>query len=133
MWLPTTSVTVRATGAASSTQAWQRYVELDRWATWSPQVQRVEADGRLLVPGLTGRVVGPLGVSVGFRVTDVRDREWTWEVSLPAGLGLVMRHVVLEHPRGCRTELHLRGPAPLVVGYAVPARVALRRLVSGKQ
>lgn len=132
MWLPTTSLTVRATGTASPAQAWQRYVELDRWPTWSPQVTRVEADGRRLCPGLTGRVVGPLGVSVGFRVTDVHDREWTWEVSLPAGLSLVMRHVVLAHPHGSQTELHLRGAAPLVVGYAVPARVALQRLVSGQ-
>ncbi len=99
--------------------------------TWSPQVHRVESDGKRLHPGLTGRVVGPLGVSARFWVTDVQDREWTWEVSLSAGQGMVLRHVVLEHPRGSQTELHLRGPAPLVVGYAVPARVALHRLVSG--
>ncbi|MGZ6793671.1 MAG: SRPBCC family protein [Mycobacteriales bacterium] len=128
MWLPLTTVTLRAAGDASPERAWERYAGLDLWSTWSPQVRGVEADERRLRTGLSGRVVGPLGVRVPFTVTDVGPRSWTWEVRA-AGATLVLHHLVLAHPGGSLTELRVRGPVPLALGYAPAAQLALRRLV----
>lgn len=128
MWLPSATVTLRAAGDAAPELAWERYADLDLWSTWSPQVRAVEAPERRLRTGLAGEVVGPLGVRVPFTVTDVGPRSWTWEVQF-LGTTLSLRHLVLAHPRGSLTELGVRGPAPLALGYAAPAQLALHRLV----
>lgn len=130
MWLPTTSLTQRAAGAAPAELAWRRYDELALWSTWSPQVQDVEADGERLRAGLTGDVIGPLGVRVPFQVTYVGQWEWTWQVRLPLGVHLDLHHAVTATATGSATLLRTTGPVPLVLGYAPLAQVALHRLVS---
>ncbi len=128
LWLPSLSWTVSASGPASPDLAWQRYDDLDLWSTWSRQVQGVDCAERRLRPGLTGQVLGPAGVRVPFRVTEVGEREWTWQVSR-VGVVVTMHHVVTSHPGGSATRLTMRGPVPLVLAYAPLARSALGGLV----
>jgi hypothetical protein len=129
MWLPSTTVTLRAAGDAPPELAWERYADLDLWSTWSPQVRAVEADERRLRTGLTGTVRGPLGLRVPFTVTEVSERAWSWDVRA-LGATLTLHHLVLPHPDGSLTELRVTGPAPLALGYAAPAQLALHRLVT---
>lgn len=133
-------ITIRASGSAPPATVWARYEHLDLWATWSPYLRSVEVDAepghqwtrRKLVPGLTGQVRGPLGLSVRFTVltVDPGAMRWTWRVRR-GPIALHLDHGVEAHDGGSLTTLTLSGPAPLVVGYLPPARWALRRLVSG--
>lgn len=127
------TITLRAHGPASAEAAWERYARPALWSSWSPQISRVEVDAERLSAGLTGRVVGPVGLFVDFTVDrwDEAAREWTW-TARPAGsarLALVLDHGVRERDAGASTWLRVRGPLALVLGYAVPARLALHRLV----
>ena len=122
---------VTETGRASPAVVWSRYENLDLWATWSPQVQEVIAATRRLAPGLTGLVVGPLGVRLPFEVmqVDAEAMRWSWHVRY----GLV--HATLDHSLspapggGCTTELVIDAPAYAVLAYRPIAALALRRLV----
>ncbi|KJK12958.1 hypothetical protein UB45_06720 [Terrabacter sp. 28] len=123
--------TVSETGKATPADAWTRYENLDLWATWSPQVQEVIAATRRLTPGLTGLVVGPLGVRLPFEVTtvDAAAMAWSWHVRF----GLV--HATLDHSvrpapgGGCTSDLVIDAPAYAVLAYRPIAALALRRLV----
>lgn len=133
-------LTLRASGGAPAAVVWERYERLALWPTWSPQIRRVEADGELLRAGLEGRVHGPAGLAVDFAVTAVDDaaRTWSWHLRT-AGVGaarisvaLDLDHAVLPRGPGAATTLTISGPtvaAPIVVGYAPVARLALGRLV----
>ncbi|MFM6852302.1 MAG: SRPBCC family protein [Terrabacter sp.] len=122
---------VTETGKASPAVVWSRYENLDLWATWSPQVQEVIAATRRLAPGLTGLVVGPLGVRLPFEVTavDAAAMQWSWHVRY----GIV--HARLDHSvrpaaeGGCTSELVIDAPAYAVLAYRPIAAMALRRLV----
>jgi hypothetical protein len=138
-------VHVGTEGTATAEAAWERYADPDAWSGWSPQIRRVETAPeqdpppqetaqpapRRIRPGLRGVVVGPVGVQVPFEVLDVDEEEmtWTWRVHA------VLAELTLEHSvsarvgGGCRTDLGITGPAPLVLGYAPLARLALTRLV----
>ncbi len=61
---------------------------------------------------------------------DEAARQWSWTVSLgPVRLHLL--HWVTDGPDGgSTTGLRVSGPAPLVVGYAPLAHLAIGRLVS---
>ncbi len=85
---------------------------------------------RRIAPGLRGVVVGPVGVQVPFEVLAVDEAAmtWTWRVRA-ASAELTLEHSVTPDGDGCRTDLTITGPAPLVVGYAPVARFALTRLV----
>ena len=119
------------TGRATPAVAWGRYENLDLWATWSPQVQEVIAATRRLAPGLTGLVVGPLGVRLPFEVltVDTAAMEWSWHVRF----GFV--HATLDHTvrpapgGGCTSELVIDAPAYAVLAYRPVATLALRSLV----
>ena len=141
-------LTLRASGPAAAAVAWRRYADLDAWATWSPQIDAVSTEGsRTLSAGLAGAVTGlPLAgrplLAVGFAVEDVDEdaMAWSWRVrptrvalDLPAWTGrlaaLRLEHSVRATQHGSATTLRLTGAAPVVLGYALPALVALRRLV----
>jgi len=122
-------ITLHARGDAPPEVVWERYADLRRWSQWSPQVSAVESSGTTLKKGLTGTVIGPLGIEVPFEVVEVGIRSWAWVVHW-AGLDLHLDHKVLPFGGGAETELHMRGPAPVVVAYAPFARIALRRLVT---
>ncbi len=125
------TLNLRATGPVGPELAWQRYVEPRRWTSWSPQLRRVEYGPSRLETGTAGRVVGPLGVWLGFWVEDVDEpaRTWTWVVRR-GPVSVVLQHGVEAAGSGSRTWLALRGPAPVVLAYAPIARVALGRLVT---
>lgn len=126
-----TTRTLRATGPATAEVAWERYARPAQWPTWAPQIRAVRTPGERIAPGLAGRVVGPLGISVRFVVESVDEarRRWVWRVRL-GPLRLRLHHGVRAHERGgVTTDLRIEGPLPAVVLYAVPARLALRRLV----
>ena len=96
----------------------------------SPPLSSTDPAPRRIAPGLRGVVVGPVGVQVPFEVLAVDEAEmtWTWRVRA-ASAELTLDHSVTPHRDGCRTDLTITGPAPLVIGYAPVARFALTRLV----
>jgi hypothetical protein len=121
-----------ASGPVAPATAWQRYVVLAEWPTWAGHIASVEADGDRLRPGLRGRVSGPFGVGVTFVVTAVDEagRTWSWDVRW-GPIELHLDHdVTARAGGGTRTGLELDGPAPVLLGYAPVARLALQRLVS---
>ncbi len=125
---------MRVTGPAPVAVVWERYAVPACWAGWAPHIRGVDTGGDTggdrIVPGLAGRVRGPLGLRVTFVVTDVdeRRRRWSWNVRL-GPVRLHLRHGVDANPAGTTTWLAVRGPTPVVVAYLPVARVALRRLV----
>jgi hypothetical protein len=126
-----TTLTVHATGPASPAEVWERYAVPARWPGWSPQITGVEVPVDRLATGVSGRVLGPLGLAVPFTVEDVDEaaRQWSWRVAV-GPLRVRLLHWVAEGPGGgTTTGLRISGPAPLVLGYAPPALLALARLV----
>jgi hypothetical protein len=126
-----TVLTLHATGPEAPAEVWERYAVPARWPEWAPQITGVELPVTRLAAGVTGRVRGPVGVTLPFVVDAVDEtaRQWAWTVSLgPVRLHLL--HWVAEGPDGgSTTGLRMDGPAPLVVGYAPLARLAIGRLV----
>lgn len=130
-----TSLTLHATGRAPVERAWGRYFDTRLWSSWSPQIRRVQLDddgdhGQQLRTGLTGRVIGPAGVSVRFEIdaVDAAARTWSWRVH--AGpISLRLLHAVRTAEDGSATTLTIRGPAPVVLAYCPVAQLALRQLV----
>jgi hypothetical protein len=155
---------VEASGPIPVPTAWERYERVELWPRWAPQIRSVTTTGPTTPPttppaasatrsprlaaGLTGRIVGPLGVWVEFTVLDV-DREahrWAWQVRRgplalhlehgvepAAGGRTVRRPEDITQPAasaGSRAWLVVSGPAPVVLGYAPAAWIALRRLVT---
>jgi hypothetical protein len=117
-------------------EVWERYARPGLWSGWAPQIRDVEVDVDRMTAGLTGRVQGWGGLSVDFVVDSWDDdaRSWTWTVrprlavpptSLPV---LRLRHGVRPSNRGSQAWLVIEGPAVLVFGYLLPARLALYRL-----
>ncbi len=130
-----TVVTLHAHGRAPVAQAWERYADPGLWATWAPQIQRVDTTTDRLRPGTTGVVHAGLlsrpTLPLRFTVLDVDEdkREWSWRVR--AGLlSLRLEHGVTAHLTGSSTWLRVHGPLPVVLAYAPVARLALGRLVA---
>ncbi|SFO56773.1 Polyketide cyclase / dehydrase and lipid transport [Geodermatophilus obscurus] len=126
-----TTLTLHATGPLAPAEAWERYAEPARWPTWAPQITGVQVPEPRLRAGLEGRVRGPLGLVLPFVVESVDEvaRRWAWTVSAgPVRLHLV--HWVSDGPDGgSTTGLRIRGPLPVVLGYAPLAQLAISRLV----
>ena len=123
--------TLEATGPLDPRSAWERYAVPSRWPEWSPQISRVEMSAPRLVPGATGKVHAPLGVSIPFTVDSVDEptRRWSWTVKVGL-LKMRLEHWVADGPGGgTTTGLRVNGPGPLVAAYAAPAQLALERLV----
>lgn len=120
---------VAARGDAPLEVAWQRYVDLDSWRDWSPQIREVRSDQRTLAAGLSGTVQGPLGVGVPFEVlsVDKTARQWVWRASI---LGSAVEMIHLLRTEGDQTVATLiaEGPAIVVLPYLPLATVALGRL-----
>ncbi|WP_027862206.1 SRPBCC family protein [Marmoricola sp. URHB0036] len=129
------TLTLRSHGFAPEPLAWERYADPALWSTWAPQIQRVDTDLSRLTPGMTGTVRAGLlsrpTLGIPFRVLAVDEaaREWSWEAHL-GPLTLHLEHGVTAHPAGSATWLRIRGPWPVVIGYAPVARLALGRLVA---
>jgi hypothetical protein len=126
-----TTLTLHATGPVAPAEAWDRYLRPGRWSSWAPQITGVVTDAERIAQGVTGRVRGPVGVTLPFVVDEVDDasHRWRWTVQIgPARLTLL--HWVTPGPDGgTTTGLRVRGPLPLVAGYAPAALVALHGLV----
>lgn len=121
-----------AEGPAPVGAAWERYAEIARWPTWSPQILRVEADAARIARGVTGTVHALGGLRLRFTVTDVDvvARRWSWLVRL-GPVRMDLHHDVRAVPGGgSTTGLVLQGPTAVVTAYAPLAWVALRRLVA---
>ncbi len=125
-----TTITLRATGSAAVDVAWLRYARPSLWATWSPPIRSVQASADHLEPGLRGTVHGPVGLRIPFVVTavDAAARTWSWRPRF-GPVTLTLRHEVHEEPTGSSTVLRISGLAPVVLGYAPVAQLALNRLV----
>lgn len=123
-------LTVSAAGSADPDEVWDRYTRPSRWSQWSPQIRSVDYPGEVIAPGGAGTVHGPCGLPVGFEILDVDHdkRRWSWTVR-QAVVRLTLQHAVTPQGTGTGTELIIDGPAPIVLGYAPIARIALGRLV----
>lgn len=124
-------LTITGSGELDLARSWQRYVRPELWSTWSPQISRVDCDDEEIVTGSHGRVHSRLGVAVDFDVTAV-DRltySWSWRVQAPLGVRVSLQHSLFRAGRGTRTTLELDGPAPVLLGYAPVAKLALHRLL----
>ncbi|HEX3224060.1 MAG TPA: SRPBCC family protein [Nocardioides sp.] len=129
------------TGPRSPAEVWERYARPAVWSSWAPQIRDVEVDVDRLEAGVTGRVLGWGGLSADF-VVDTWDEDhlrWGWtvrpHVALPPGVPhsgrlpeVRLRHGVRSAGSGSRAWLVVHGPALLVAGYFLPARLALHRL-----
>ena len=120
-----------ATGPAQPADVWELYRRPANWASWSPQIRSVKCKDDVIRIGTTGKVVGPFGFTIDFVITavDEESREWSWKVKAPLGIRLHLSHGVESSGGGTRTTLTVRGPAPIVLGYAPIASLALRNLV----
>ena len=123
-------------GPRTPDEVWERYARPELWSEWAPQIRGVEVDVDRMVAGARGRVLGWVGVYADF-VVDAWDddlRRWSWTVKPrlsvpPVGLPVLrLRHGVRAAEGGSRAWLVVEGPAVLVVGYLLPARLALHRL-----
>lgn len=123
-------LTVAASGGADPDVVWDRYVHPARWSEWSPQIRSVDYPDPTIGAGGRGAVHGPCGVGVAFEIlaVDGDKRCWAWRVRV-AGIRLELGHDVFQQGSGSRTTLDISGPAPVVIGYAPIARIALGRLV----
>ncbi|WP_318216602.1 SRPBCC family protein [Streptomyces sp. SCL15-6] len=123
-------LTLHATGPAAPATVWERYVRVDRWASWSPQIRAVHTDSPCIVPALAGTVESFGGLRIPFVIESVdhQHRTWSWRVRL-GPVRLRLHHAVRPDARGSSTGLVLHGPMPVLAGYAPLARLALRRLV----
>ena len=127
-------VSVSATGPADPDAVWDRYIHPARWSDWSPQIRSVDYPEKSLTTAGSGKVHGPCGVAITFEVLaiDSETRCWSWRVMI-RGISLTLDHDVrakeFKGVTGTLTTLDINGPAPLVLGYAPIARLALSRLV----
>ena len=119
-------------GAVDPAVAWDRYEWLETWSSWAPFISSVQASGERLAVGLTGVIRGPAGLQVIFAIDAVDPEARTWHWSVRSGpVALALGHEVLARSRGgCVATLELVGSAPVVLGYTVPATLALTRLVA---
>jgi hypothetical protein len=125
------SVTVRASGPATADEVWNRYRDTRRWSEWAPQIRSVQTSGgHLITPGLTGSVRPLAGPAVRFEIeqVDPSGRTWSWRVWV-GPIRLRLDHGVTAHDGATSTWLDVRGPLPVIAGYAPVAYLALRRLV----
>lgn len=123
---------VEAYGPAHPDEVWRRFTDPSAWPGWAPQIRAVETDATALEVGAAGRVHGPAGVAVDFRITDLDAdlRSWSWEVGRGPATIRMDHHVLPARGGGTRALLRVRPPAAgLVQPYRVPAALALRRLV----
>jgi len=123
--------TLSQAGDASPDEVWRRYADLDEWSRWAPFIQAVDSAGRELVPGLTGTVIAVGGLRVGFQVltVDAAARTWRWRAQV-GPVSLVLDHEVAARPAGGSIAvLAISGAPPVVLGYLLPAQLALRSLV----
>jgi len=123
-------------GPCAPDEVWERYARPGLWSEWAPQIRDVEVGVDRMAAGVRGRVRGWGGVTVDFVVDDWDDdaRRWSWTVrprlavppmTLPE---LRLRHGVRATATGSQAWLVVHGPAALVFGYLLPARLALYRL-----
>ncbi len=123
--------TLQSTGHAPASEVWERYMEPAQWKIWAPQITGVDYGGERLTAETTGRVLGPLGVPIEFRVHSIDERSWTWAWSAwfqNQAIGIDLTHGVVSRPSGTRAWLTVDGPAPLVLPYLPVAKFALHRL-----
>jgi hypothetical protein len=125
-------IPVSASGPSDVDRAWQRYIHPAQWPDWSPQIKSVESTDEVIRTGTTGTVHGYLGLSVNFTVlgVDGDTHSWSWRVQAPLGVRLTLHHRLQRILGGTRTTLLIDGFAPVVLGYAPLAIIALRRLVA---
>lgn len=123
---------VEARGPAHADEVWRRFTDPGTWSSWAHLIQDVDADDPVLVPGTRGRVRGPAGAAVDFRVTavDPELRSWSWSAGRGPAAVRMDHHVLPAVGGGSRAVLRVAAPAAAALQpYRIPAAAALRRLV----
>ena len=116
---------VRVDIDAPAERVWDLLADVRRWPGWGPSVRRAELDdgGTHLSAGARGRVWGPAGPGVPFRVTRFEaGRRWAWVV---AGVGATDHVVESLGPARCRLGFGVPWPA---APYLAVCRVAAGRV-----
>lgn len=107
---------------------WELLTDVRRWPEWGPTVRRAELDDGavLLHAGATGRVWGPAGPPLPFRVSAHDEgRRWRWEV---AGIGATDHAVEALGARRCRLGFGVPWPAAPYLAVCRVAAARIRRL-----
>lgn len=67
--------------AASLEDVWTVLIDTTRWPLWGPSVKEVECTQRYIEAGSEGRVKTPVGIWLGFKVTEFKPLQcWSWDV-----------------------------------------------------
>lgn len=124
-----------ASGPLPVDEVWERYTQPLWWPRWAPHLREVDYPEPVVTPGTTGRVTGVAGVVAIFHIDAVDEAARTWSWSVRAGpLRLSLEHGVEAAASGSGQVsvawLVVRGPWPVVLGYAPIARYSLGRLVT---
>lgn len=129
------ALTLRVRGPLTPGEVWERYADPSLWPAWGPYIRGVEGLGPRLHAGARGRVLGPLGVVADAVVSAVDEeaRTWSWAArSGPFVLRLthgVESTTLRDGAPGTLARLTVRGAPAIVLGYALPATLALTALV----
>lgn len=102
---------------------------VSEWPSWSPQITKVTGINGSICAGDQGIVVGPLGITIPFTIVEVDEEalRWTWRVSV-GPLKIQMVHGVNPANNGSRAWVRIMLPAPIALGYAPFAALALHKL-----
>ena len=111
--------------AAPARVVWRLIAEFELWPSWGPTVKDVISEERVVAPGVNGRVVTPVGVSLPFVITQVqRGTSWSWQV---AGVAATGHRVIPTGPRSCRLEFSVPWP---FAAYTPILRLGLAKVKS---
>lgn len=128
-------LTLRVRGLLAPDEVWERYADTSLWPAWGPYIRGVEGLGPRLRAGARGRVLGPFGVVAHAVVTAVDEDARTWSWAARSGrFVLRLTHGVEsvagpDGAAGTRAWLTVHGAPAIVLGYALPATLALTALV----
>lgn len=111
---------------APAATVWDVFVDVERWAEWTPSVQRIVAlDGPGIAVGKRFRIKQPRMPDLVWEVTAVDlGTSWTWRQRSPGGTTLATHEVtpVADDRTLVRQRIDQRGPIGVTVG------VLMRRL-----
>lgn len=83
-------------------------IDVERWAEWTPSIDRIDLDGQRLAIGATAEVRQPGVSAADWHVTDVVPSErFVWETRAP-GVRMLGVHIVEPLDEGRRTRATLR-------------------------
>ena len=102
---------------------WELLTVFRYWPVWGPSVSGVQSDSERVGPGVSGRVLTPVGVSVPFEITSFEEAvSWGWSV---AGVRSTGHRIDRTTDSSCRVSFSVPG---WFAPYAVVLQLGLWKL-----